>query len=94
MIYRFNQLTLDSERYHLMHMGEMVLISRLVFNLLVYLVENRDRVVTRIELLNNLWQGKVVSDSALAARLRDVRKAVQDSGARQEVIKTHHGRGY
>ncbi len=94
MIYQFNQFTLDSERYQLKLMGEPVAINPLVFNLLGYLIENRDRVVTRIELLDNLWQGKVVSDSALAARLRDVRKVIQDSGTRQEVVKTYHGRGY
>ena len=50
--------------------------------------------VTRDELLKNLWQGKVVTDSALGSRLKDVRKVVGDSGDRQEVIKTIHGRGY
>lgn len=65
-----------------------------MFNLLAYLVENRDRVVTRGELLEKLWKGKVVTDSALGARLKDVRKAVGDNGSRQDVIKTIHGRGY
>jgi len=65
-----------------------------VFDLLVYLLENRDRVVTRGELLENLWKGKVVTDSALGARIKDARKAVGDSGDRQEIIKTFHGRGY
>ena len=86
MIYQFNQFTLDSERYQLKFVGEPVAIKPLVFNLLGYLIENRDRVVTRIELLDNLWQGKVVCDSALAARLRDARKVIHDSGTRQEVI--------
>jgi len=62
--------------------------------LLAYLIENRDRVVTRNELFEALWKDKVVSDSALGARLKDARKAVGDSGSKQEVIKTIHGRGY
>ena len=94
MIYRFNQCTLDTERYQLSFRDKPVSVEPLVFDLLVYLVGNRDRVVTREELLDNLWEGKVVTDSALGARLKDVRKAVQDSGAKQEVIKTFHGRGY
>ena len=94
VIYQFNQFTVDSGRYLLLQMGKSVSIDPLVFNLLVYLIENRDRVVTRIELLDNLWKGKVVTDAALAARLRDARKVIQDSGSRQEVIKTFHGRGY
>jgi pimeloyl-ACP methyl ester carboxylesterase/DNA-binding winged helix-turn-helix (wHTH) protein len=94
VIYTFNQCALDTERYQLSLLDKPVSIEPLVFDLLVYLVENRDRVVTREELLDKLWQGKVVTDSALGARLKDARKAVQDSGAKQEVIKTFHGRGY
>lgn len=94
MIYRFNQCTLDTERYQLSLRDKPVSVEPLVFDLLVYLVENRDRVVSREELLANLWEGKVVTDSALGARLKDARKAVQDSGSKQAVIKTFHSRGY
>jgi TolB-like protein/tetratricopeptide (TPR) repeat protein len=94
VIYRFNQFTLDTNRYQLNLSGEPISIEPLVFDLLVYLIENRDRVVTRSELLEKLWVGKVVTDAALAARIKDVRKAVKDSGSKQNVIKTIHGRGY
>lgn len=94
MIYRFNQCTLDTEQYRLSLRGEPVSVEPLVFDLLVYLVKNRERPVSREELLDKLWKGKVVTDSALGARLKDVRKAVQDSGSKQAVIKTLHGRGY
>jgi DNA-binding winged helix-turn-helix (wHTH) protein len=57
-----------------------VSVEPLVFDLLVYLVEKRDRVVTREEFLDKLWSGKVVTDSALGARLKD-HKATQDSGS-------------
>lgn len=60
----------------------------------MYLIERRDRVVTRDELLENLWSGKVVTDAAVSARLKAARKAVGDSGRTQNVIKTVHGRGY
>ena len=50
--------------------------------------------MTRAELLENLWIGKVVTDAALGVRLKNARKAVSDSGNKQEVIKTFHGRGY
>jgi DNA-binding winged helix-turn-helix (wHTH) protein len=75
-------------------LGEQVSIEPLVFDLLVYLIEHRERLVSREELLENLWKGKVVTDSALGARLKDVRKAAGDSGSKQAVIKTIHGRGY
>ena len=66
----------------------------MVFSILEYLVRHRDRVVSRGELLDNLWQGKVVTESAVNARIRSARRAIGDSGERQEIIKTFHGRGY
>ncbi|MDJ0780141.1 MAG: winged helix-turn-helix domain-containing protein [Gammaproteobacteria bacterium] len=94
MNYQFDRYSLDTDRYQLCREGEPVAVEPLVFDLLVYLLQNRGRVVSRDELLNQLWAGKVVTDAALAARLKDARKAVGDSGSRQSVIKTHHGRGY
>ena len=94
MIFEFNQFKIDTERYHLYLQDKAISIEPLVFDLLVYLIENRDRVVSRGELLDNLWEGKVVTDAALGARLKDARKVVKDSGSKQEVIKTFHGRGY
>lgn len=94
MIYRFDNCALDTQIYQLSLSGESVSVEPLVFDLLVYLIEHRGRVVTREELLDNLWKGKVVTDAALGARLKDARRAVGDSGSRQEVIKTLHGRGY
>ena len=94
MIFEFNLITLDTVRYRLSLAGNNVAIEPQVFDLLVYLIENRNRVVTRAELLENLWIGKVVTDAALGVRLKNVRKAVGDSGNKQEVIKTFHGRGY
>ncbi len=94
VIYRFDNCTLDTETYQLSLAGRPVPVEPLVFDLLVYLIEHRSRVVSRDELLENLWKGKVVTDAALGARLKDARKAVGDSGDRQAVIKTVHGRGY
>jgi len=94
LVFQFNQITLDTAQYRLCLAGSSVSVEPQVFGLLVYLIENRDRVVSRAELLENLWKDKVVTDSALGARIKDARKAVGDSGDRQEVIKTFHGRGY
>ena len=94
MIYSFDDCILDSESFQLRVAGKPVATEPLVFDLLVYLIEHRDRIVTRDELLDNLWKGKIVTDAALAARLKDARRAVQDSGSRQAVIKTIHSRGY
>lgn len=94
MKYRFNDLSIDTESYRIESDGRPVQIEPRVFDLLVYLIENRERVVTRDELLDTLWKGRVVTDSAVTARLKAARKAVGDDGLRQEVIKTVHRRGY
>ncbi|UCH41348.1 MAG: winged helix-turn-helix domain-containing protein [Gammaproteobacteria bacterium] len=94
LIYRFENCALDTDRYRLDVDGAPVSVEPLVFDLLVYLLEHRARVVSRDELLDNLWQGKVVTDAALAARLKDARRAIGDSGKQQRMIKTCHGRGY
>lgn len=94
MVFQFNQITLDTTQYRLCLAGSPISVEPQVFDLLVYLLENRDRVVTRGELLENLWKDKVVTDSALGARIKDARKAVGDNGKQQNIIKTIHGRGY
>ena len=90
MIISFENCTLDTARYQLSLEGNVDAVEPLVFDLLVYPAEHRDRVVTREELLDNLWKGKVVTDAALAAKLRDARRAVGDSGKKQGIIKTSH----
>jgi DNA-binding winged helix-turn-helix (wHTH) protein len=65
-----------------------------VFNLLAYLIQHRDRVVTKQELLDTLWPGRFVSEAALTSRLMVARKAVGDDGRAQRLIQTVHGRGY
>lgn len=94
MIYRFSNCTVDTKLLEMQREGEPRALDPLEFDLLVYLIENRDRVVTRDELLDALWPGRVVTDSALSSRLKAVRAAVGDTGKAQEVIKTAHGRGY
>lgn len=71
-----------------------MVIEPLVFDLLLYLIENRDRIIGRDELFSKLWPGKVVGDSSLNGCVKSVRKALGDSGRRQQIIKTVHGRGY
>ncbi|KAA1192889.1 transcriptional regulator [Pseudohalioglobus sediminis] len=93
MIYAFDMLELDLARAELRANGKPRPVEPQVFALLAYLVEHRDRLVTRDELLEKLWQGRVVSDAALASRIKSARKAVDDDGQRQAVIKTVHGQG-
>lgn len=94
MIYQVGDLTVNTIVYRLSRDDKPIDVEPQVFNLLAYLIENRDRVVTRDELLNTLWKGKVVSDSALGTRIKAARKAIGDTGNVQNIIKTIHGRGY
>ena len=65
-----------------------------MFDVLVYLIRHRDRVVTKAELLDNVWGDRFVSESALASRLKSARRGVGDDGSSQRIIRTVFGRGY
>ena len=93
MVLRFGDHVLDIERRELRRGAEPIALEPQVFDLLVYLVRNRDRVVSKDDLIDSVWGGRIVSDSALTSRLNAARKAVNDSGAEQRVIRTVQRRG-
>jgi TolB-like protein len=93
VVFRFGDYVLDTERRELRREAEPIALEPQVFDLLVYLVRNRGRVVSKDELIDSVWGGRIVSDSALTTRLNAVRKAVNDSGAAQRVIRTVHRKG-
>src|SRR5215210_7105104 len=64
------------------------------FDVLVYLVSHRDRVVPKDELMDAIWGGRFVTETAVTSRIKQARKAVGDDGQAQKVIRTVHGRGY
>jgi len=88
MVFRFGDYAFDTERRELRRGGELVALEPQVFDLLAYLVRNRGRVVSKDDLIDGVWGGRIVSDSALTTRLNAARKAVNDSGAAQRVIRT------
>ena len=94
MIVRFGDFVLDTELFELRQAGERVAVEPQVFDVLRYLIEHRDRVVTKEELLDTVWGDRFVSESALTSRLKSARRAVGDDGRNQQVIRTLHGRGY
>lgn len=93
MIYAFGSMELDLAKVELRDNGEPRSIEPQVFALIAYLAEHRDRMVSRDELFEKLWEGRVVSDSALASRIKSARQAVGDDGRTQAIIKTVHGKG-
>ena len=92
--YTFGPFTLDLERFRLERAGQTVHVERQVFDVLAYLIAHRDRVVPKTELLDNVWGDRFVSESALSSRIKAARRAVDDDGARQHIIRTIFGRGY
>jgi len=90
----FRDCELDSHLFILRCGGVVRPIEPLVFNLLAYLAQHRDRIVTRQELLDTLWAGKVVSESTLSSCIKAARHAVGDSGEAQNCIATIRQRGY
>jgi TolB-like protein len=84
----FSDHRLDTDRRELRRGSEAIAVEPQVFDLLVYLVENRDRVVSKNDLLASIWGGRIVSDSTLTSRINAARKAVGDSGDAQKLIRT------
>ena len=94
MRYAFREFELDTEVFELRHSGALLSLAPKAFDVLVYLLEHRDRVVPKDELLHELWPEQAVTDWALTYCLNQIRKAVDDTGRKNQVIKTVHGRGY
>ena len=88
MQYLFAGHILDKERRELRRDGETVAVEPQVFDLLIYLIENRDRVVSKDDLIASVWGGRIVSDSSLTSRINAARRAVGDSGEGQRLIRT------
>jgi TolB-like protein len=93
VVFRFGDHVLDIGRRELRRGADPIALEPQVFDLLVYLVRNRGRVVSKDDLIQGVWGGRIVSDSALTTRLNAARKAVNDSGAAQRVIRTVHRKG-
>lgn len=91
---RFGECELRVQAHELWRGGQLVDVEPQVFDVLAHLVRHRDRVVTKIELLDEVWGDRFVSDSALTSRIKSARRAVGDTGRDQRIIRTIHGRGY
>lgn len=94
MIYRFDAFELDRSKVELRRNGEAVPVEPQVFALLLLLAENRERVVTRDEVIEKVWEGRIVSESAIDSRIKSARRALGDDGKSQRLIRTVHGQGF
>lgn len=94
MPFRFGDYSLDAGRRELRQGGTLVAVEPQVFDLLLYLLQNRDRVVSKDDLLEVVWGGRIVSESTLTSRINAARRAIGDRGDRQEMIRTVARKGF
>ena len=94
MRYLFEEYAFDTDRRELHRGSDAVSIAPQVFDLLDYLIRNRERVVSKDDLVNAVWSGRIVSDAALTTRLNAARTAIGDSGEEQRFIKTLPRKGF
>jgi DNA-binding winged helix-turn-helix (wHTH) protein len=94
VLYTFDDVELDDRLYQLRRKGSVLHVEPRVFDLLLYLVRNRERVATKEDLLAAVWQGVAVSDSVLSTAMNGVRRAIGAKGRGAGPIETVYGRGY
>ena len=94
MVFVFGDCELDTQRGEIRRQGEPRHVEPQVFAVLSYLVENRDRLVSKEELLDRVWQRRFVTPATLNSRLKAARRAIGDDGKEQLVIRTIRGRGF
>ena len=94
MLYLFEDCVLDTDRRELRRGAEAVSVAPQVFDLLEYLIRNRERVVSKDDLIAAIWNGRVVSDAAVTTRINVARAAIGDSGEEQRLIRTLPRKGF
>ena len=93
-MFSFDEYRLDPERRELRRDGVLVGLEPQVFDLLVYLIRNRDHVVSKDDLLMEIWSGRAISDSTMTSRINSARAAIGDSGGEQRRIRTISRKGF
>jgi TolB-like protein/Flp pilus assembly protein TadD len=94
VIYTFENYALDTERQELRRGTDPVAVEPQVFDLLLFLIRNRARVVSKDDLIAEVWNGRIVSESTLSSRITAVRQAIGDSGEQQRLIRTIARKGH
>ena len=94
MLYLFEDFVLDTGKRELRRGADVVSVAPQVFDVLDYLIRNRERVVSKDDLVTAIWEGRIISDAALTTCLKAVRSAIGDSGEGQRLIKTLPRKGF
>ena len=94
MKYQLDNYEIDTQQYSITSAGLPISVEPKVFDLIVYLIEHRENLISRDELFTEIWDGREVSDTTLSNHIKSARKVLGDNGERQDIIKTIRGRGY
>ncbi|MGE8941833.1 winged helix-turn-helix domain-containing tetratricopeptide repeat protein [Leptospira interrogans] len=94
MQFKFSDCVLDPERRELTRAAKAVGVGPQVFDLLLYLVQNRDHVVSKDHIVDAVWGGRIISESTLTSHINAVRKAIGDSGEKQHLVRTVPRKGF
>jgi len=94
LLYLFEDFVLDTDKRELRRGVDVVSVTPQVFDVLDYLIRNRERVVSKGDLITAIWEGRIISDAALTTRVKAVRSAIGDSGEGQRLIKTLPRKGF
>jgi TolB-like protein len=94
VIYQFENFSLDTERHELRREKRLVPVEPQVFALVEYLIRNRERVVSKNDLIEAVWNGRTISDSTLSSRITAARHAIADRGKEQRLIRTVARKGF
>ncbi len=92
--YRFGKWELNAEHFELLLDGTRVQVEPRVFDLLLLLAANDDRVITKNEIIESVWGGRIVSEATISTCVKSARQAIGDDGKAQQLIRTVHGRGF
>lgn len=94
MIYKFEDFELDLDRFELRHGDVAVEVQPQVFTLISLLVTNKERMISKDEMIEKIWDGRFVSEAAISSRIKSARQVLQDDGKEQRLIRTVHGKGF
>ncbi|WP_428674696.1 winged helix-turn-helix domain-containing protein, partial [Roseibium sp.] len=88
MIYTFGPFTANSDLFELSRDGDVLTVEPLVFNILLCLLQNHGRIVTRDDLIDAVWQGRAVADTTISSRIFALRQVLGDTGTEQSYVRT------
>jgi pimeloyl-ACP methyl ester carboxylesterase len=94
MIFYFGEYTIDAAAFEAFRAGERLPAEPQVLDLLIFLLQNRNRIVLKEEIFEVVWKGRLVAEATLSSRIKAVRQLIGDNGSTQRFVRTIHGRGF